>query len=216
MKTFADMGSVNVTDEWMACNAWAYAGASGALTGIPVNYVGGDKIAAVEPVRVLLEASVIGTLAGKKSAIVGAALENIFGVTPLPRVTGPKAQFVKPLSPKELRLRFCQQNAANPLMAYKARPLEGIWATAPYLHNGSVATLYDLLQPPANRPPTFQVGTRAFDPRKVGYQTAPTAAGNTFTFDTSLPGNSNKGHAYGVGALSETERLELLEYLKTL
>jgi hypothetical protein len=77
-----------------------------------------------------------------------------------------------------------------------------------------VPTLYALLQAPANRPKTFNVGTRLYDPTHVGYDTRPGAPGNGFVFDTSLDGNSNKGHDYGVGALSETERLELLEYLK--
>lgn len=52
---------------------------------------------------------------------------------------------------------------------YKARPLNGIWATAPFLHNGSVPTLDDLLLPPAQRPQEFRVGCRGFDPQKVGY-----------------------------------------------
>ena len=215
MKTFAEMGPENRTDEWMACNAWADSGASGALTGIPVNYVNGDKVAADSPVRVLLETSVKGALVGQKKAFVEAAAQNIFGITPIPRVIGPRFALVVPLSAKELRLQQCMRNAADPLMAYKARPLEGIWATAPYLHNGSVPTLYDLLLPPAQRPKTFAVGTRVFDPQKVGYSTSPGADGNTFTFDTSVLGNSNKGHVYGVGALSEVQRLELLEYLKS-
>ncbi|HWA61115.1 MAG TPA: di-heme-cytochrome C peroxidase [Caulobacteraceae bacterium] len=216
MKTFADLGPENLTDEWMACNAWADTGASGALTGIPVNYVNGDRVAASAPVRQLLETAVKGALVGQKKAFVEATAQNIFGVTPLPRAVAPRLALARPLTPKEQRLQLCMKNAANPLMAYKARPLEGIWATAPYLHNGSVPTLYDLLLPPAQRPKTFAVGTRDFDPRKVGYSTSPAAAGNSFTFDTSVPGNSNKGHVYGVGALSEAQRLELIEYLKTL
>ena len=55
-----------------------------------------------------------------------------------------------------------------------------------------------------------------FDPTKVGYDTDPATEGNSFTFDTTLAGNSNKGHVYGVGNFSETQRLELLEYLKSL
>jgi mono/diheme cytochrome c family protein len=214
MKTFADLGPDNLTDEWMACNAFLYTGASGALTGIPINYVNGDKVAASSPVRILLETSVKGALVGQKRAFVEAAAQNIFGITPIPPT--PRLALRVPLSPKQQRLNRCMQNASDPLMAYKARPLEGIWATAPYLHNGSVPTLYDLLLPPAQRPKTFALGTRAFDPRKVGYDTNPAAVGNTFTFDTSLPGNSNKGHVYGVGALTEIQRQELLEYLKTL
>ena len=108
------------------------------------------------------------------------------------------------------------QNASDPLMAYKARPLDGIWSTGPFLHNGSVPTLYDLLQAPADRPKTFWVGARTYDPKHVGYATDAASPGNSFPFNTTLAGNSNKGHDYGVGKLTETQRLELLEYLKTL
>lgn len=52
---------------------------------------------------------------------------------------------------------------------YQARRLDGVWSTAPYLHNGSVPTLYDLLLPPAERPTSFQLGDRAYDPVAVGY-----------------------------------------------
>ncbi len=217
MKTFAQLGPENQTDEWMACNAWANMGDSGALTGVPVNYLNSaDKVAANSPVRVLLETSVKGALVAQKKAFIEAATQNIFGITPIPRPGGPKLAQVTPLTPKQQRLQLCMKNAADPLMAYKARPLEGIWATAPYLHNGSVPTLYDLLLPPEQRPKTFAVGTREFDPQKVGYSTNPTAPGNSFVYDTRLAGNSNKGHVYGVDALSQTQRLELLEYLKTV
>lgn len=99
------------------------------------------------------------------------------------------------------------------LLVYKARPLNGVWAPAPYLHNGSVPTLYDLLLPPAERPTTFAVGRREFDPARVGFRTDPFAGG--FAFDTSLPGNSNAGHEYGTG-LTDAQRWQLVEYLKSL
>lgn len=98
--------------------------------------------------------------------------------------------------------------------ALKARPLDGIWATAPYLHNGSVPTLYDLLLPVDQRLATFYIGSREFDPVKVGYVT--TGGPDTFLFDTSLLGNHNIGHTYGTAELSDTEREELVEYLKSL
>jgi cytochrome c5 len=107
------------------------------------------------------------------------------------------------------------------LRSYKARSLNGIWATAPYLHNGSVPTLYDLLLPrkgekdPVNgeyRPVTFQVGSREFDPEKVGLKSS---GYDGFTFDTSHRGNSNAGHTYGT-ELDKEKRLDLLEYLKSL
>lgn len=119
------------------------------------------------------------------------------------------------------------------IMAYKARPLNGIWATAPYLHNGSVPTLYDLLLPkrqpgdPAEgeyRPDEFTVGSREFDPEKVGFKSA---GYDGFLFRTHIWGNHNSGHEYASGrspqpdgsvlpALDKEQRLDLVEYLKSL
>ena len=99
------------------------------------------------------------------------------------------------------------------LLAYKSRPLNGIWATAPYLHNGAVPTLYDLLLPADQRPTSFWVGRRELDVKRVGITTAK-VEGLT-ELDTSLPGNSNAGHEYGAD-LSEADRWALVEYLKSL
>lgn len=96
---------------------------------------------------------------------------------------------------------------------YKARPINGIWASAPYLHNGSVPTVYDLLLPAAQRPTQFFVGNRELDAVKVGNQT--TAVEAASLFDTRLVGNSNVGHEYGT-QLNEPERMALLEYIKSL
>ncbi|MFT3770923.1 MAG: cytochrome c [Minicystis sp.] len=104
------------------------------------------------------------------------------------------------------------KDPAADLRAYKARPLNGIWASAPYLHNGSVPSLYDLLLPAASRPARFAVGRWEYDPRKVGYVSDGTVP---FVVDTSLAGNSNRGHEYGT-KLSEADRLALIEFLKTL
>ncbi|NVK43463.1 MAG: hypothetical protein HWE39_19640 [Oceanospirillaceae bacterium] len=105
---------------------------------------------------------------------------------------------------------------------YKARPLNGIWATAPFLHNGSVPDLYALLSPVADRPDSFYLGNREFDPVRVGYRSE--AVTGLTRLDTSLPGNHNSGHEFsdeeGPGvigpALSEADRMALIEYLKTL
>lgn len=98
---------------------------------------------------------------------------------------------------------------------YLARPMNGIWATGPYLHNGSVPTLYDLLHP-EQRPAQFKTGGREFDPVKVGYLSDATVNGaNVWTFDTTQPGNSNIGHAFGA-TLPEDRKSALLEYLKKL
>jgi mono/diheme cytochrome c family protein len=96
---------------------------------------------------------------------------------------------------------------------YLARPLTGVWATAPYLHNASVPTLWHLLHPD-QRPKTFITGNREYDPKNIGYATT----GNGWTFDTSQPGNSNIGHLgdkYGTN-LAEDQKAALLEYLKSI
>ena len=101
---------------------------------------------------------------------------------------------------------------AQPLH-YKARPLDGIWSSAPYLHNGSVPTLHDLLLPPEQRPATFYVGGRDFDAQRVGLDTSQGDARNLF--DTRAIGNGNGGHTYGT-RLSLDQKKDLIEFLKTL
>jgi len=105
---------------------------------------------------------------------------------------------------------------------YRARPLDGIWASAPYLHNGSIPNLYQLLLPEQQRLQRFRVGSHQFDPLRVGLSTD-----SGFEFDASLPGNLNRGHS-GPGYtqirddggeyrdFSDAQRWALIEYLKTL
>jgi hypothetical protein len=100
-------------------------------------------------------------------------------------------------------------------LGYKAAPLTGIWATAPYLHNGSVPTLTDLLKPAAARPRSFSMNMGTYDEQKVGIAASPPSGP---TFDTRLWGNHNSGHdgvAYGT-ELSDADKQDLLEYLKSL
>jgi len=121
------------------------------------------------------------------------------------------------------------------IAGYKPRPLEGVWATPPFLHNGSVPTIYQMLLPPDKRDKTFAVGNRLYDPKHLGFVTTPVEGG--FVLDTSLDGNRNTGHAFiatteqlaaakadpkahalpgGVigPLLSDDERYSILEYLK--
>jgi hypothetical protein len=79
--------------------------------------------------------------------------------------------------------------------AYKARPLAGIWATPPFLHNGSVPNLYQLLLPANKRDPKFLMGTKDFDPKNVGYVLKP-LTDRGFVLDTAIAGNSNRGHEF--------------------
>lgn len=98
---------------------------------------------------------------------------------------------------------------------YAARPLHGVWAAAPYLHNGSVPTLADLLTPPDERPKEFPLGHRDYDPEKLGFRTDLPREQWKYTVKTAETGNGNGGHTYGTD-LSGDEKKALLEYLKTL
>lgn len=93
---------------------------------------------------------------------------------------------------------------------YSNLPLDGIWARAPYLHNGSVPTLYDLFLKAELRPMKFFRGCDTYDSVKGGF-----ACQDGFEFQTIKTGNDNKGHDYGTG-LAEKDRLSLVEFLKTL
>jgi hypothetical protein len=99
---------------------------------------------------------------------------------------------------------------------YANHPLDGIWARAPYLHNGSVPTLRALLDAPDARPAVFFRGYDVFDREGVGFvSTVPAADGRVFfRYDTTVPGNSNAGHVYGT-TLSDEDKWAVVEYLKT-
>ena len=115
---------------------------------------------------------------------------------------------------------YARKTDADPnaeLRAYKARPLDGIWAASPYLHNGSVPTLAQLLTPAAQRVTSFQVGSN-YDQVNIGLATTQTQFNYTYvtTGCSNLnSGNSNCGHEYGT-TLSASDKAALLEYLKTL
>ena len=124
---------------------------------------------------------------------------------------------------------------------YRARPLNGVWSTAPYLHNGSVPSLYWMLRPAAERPRQFCMGARDFDPDQVGFRVAAGGDSSCKTGETlfatagsdgkAIHGNSVLGHSFEAApdesmdkyrngvigrAFTDEERYELIEYLKTL
>ena len=109
----------------------------------------------------------------------------------------------------------------KPQNGYVNNLLDGIWLRAPYLHNGSVPTLRDLLTEPAKRPATFCRGSDVYDWKNVGFD-APAPVGNGdaacgmhFLYNTAVEGNSNRGHAYGTD-LGDEDKDALLEFMKTL
>lgn len=107
---------------------------------------------------------------------------------------------------------------AQPEMGYVAPPLDGVWATAPYLHNGSVPNLETLLNSLA-RPTYWQRSKKTddnYDLENVGLKyTEVDKPKNKWVYNTTMEGYGNYGHTYG-DLLSTVERKALIEYLKTL
>lgn len=227
------------TDPLMACNAGFRTAASGNL----FNYQTGRDPVTGAVLRMGREAPVINLL----STTVQQGLEwhpralirGVLGIYSSPPVRAGRPEPQPPFAgggtgegtaryPASLP-EFYQQcvstvyrgKASRNILGYKARPLNGIWATAPYLHNGSVPTLYDLLLPPDQRPRSFYVGSREFDPRRVGFRTARDGS-NSFEFEARdragnpVWGNWNGGHDYGNARLNDRDRWDLVEYMKTL
>jgi mono/diheme cytochrome c family protein len=255
------------TDAQMAHNAVTYQGFSGILRNQYVNFGPGDILLDRKaPVAALLTKATIGVVATPEPDkwFLQRWAEWAYNLA-----TGFRDNKIK-ASMKQGD--YDPDTTADPvasLSAYKARPLNGIWATGPYLHNGSVPTLYDLLLPKRRpgdpedgeyRPDEFEVGSREFDPEKVGLKSSGYGG---FLFNTKgirddtggyTKGNSNAGHEYGARRvanesdgrvdletrelcanekikdadldpsvkekclypMSREDRLDLLEYLKTL
>jgi mono/diheme cytochrome c family protein len=168
-----------------------------------VDAIGTDPTDAVNFARRTLDATMIGKKADTAGAeIIGMVLGGIVnrGLDDL-KITGKERD--QWIGNRDNLLRACE--------AYPARPLAGYWAAGPYLHNGSVPTLYDLLTTPSERPKEFFTGNLEFDPVKVGRVT--TDFQGSFLFKTNITGNSNLGHDFGT-KLTHDEKMDLIEYLK--
>jgi len=99
---------------------------------------------------------------------------------------------------------------------YVAVPHKGLWLRAPYLHNGSVPTLRDMLRLPEERPRVFYRGYDLLDAENGGFVAQGAEAERVGQrFEVELPGNSNQGHLYGT-ELDPAAKEALLAYLKTL
>jgi hypothetical protein len=134
--------------------------------------------------------------------LVGAVLNSYFSENNIP-------------VQKILQMSNCRDNLPRQaVVGFKSKSLEGIIWTAPYLHNGSVPTLTDLLKPAQDRPKKFSIGCQNYDVAKLGFDCNEPDPEN-FLFDTNLEGNSNQGHEYGT-ELSEEQKEYLITYLKSL
>ncbi len=190
------------TDPGTYLNFFNRTGPSGKLEGANVNLIPfNEKIPANASAAMMVSNEVIGTILGSTWPAPSDSLSQFrFGVSPAhPMLVAAAAVSVE----------------------YKARPLDGIWATAPYLHNGSVPNLDELFQPSAQRSKSFSIGVRTFDPVRVGYLTNVPGFPRFNVNDANgnpIAGNSNTGHEgdqYGTN-LQPDERRQLIEYLKSL
>lgn len=233
-RVVASMSKFDVigTDRTMAENSIRHSGYSGMLRNQYVDWpgVGSILIDRRAPVAALLTKTTQGVVAEPYPNA------NVFRRVSDWLVDLGYAFFGNEIHPSIKHGKYQPDSTAEPfasLLSYKGRSLNGIWATAPYLHNGSIPTLYDLLLPERRegdpdgdeyRPSTFVTGSREFDPTKVGFVSE---GYDGFRFDTSLPGNRNSGHEYGtlrdetlsprgLRPLTKEERLDLLEYMKSL
>lgn len=208
------------------------------VAGVMLNHIGDDRKAIFQAAETTISSGIYQRLVG-----IGNSVRKALGFSSEDETAPPDYQKIidtmvaEGLSENEIAARLAQSSDSSAALfdelvrdhfqyhgsdracmevlqtaQYRARPLNGIWATGPFLHNGSVPTLADLLRPASERPAQFIVNNGIFDPVRVGFVSE---VDGGFVLDTSLPGNTNKGHEYGVD-LSEAEHRALLEYLKSL
>ena len=199
------------TDPLMARNALDLKGKTGIFRGKPRFYAKGELMGEEAPALFVVNNIMVGVLKNN-------LLQTLLAKRDSRKLGHPDVIHPPKYVDGEI-IEHGQEVSERALLAYKARPLNGIWAGAPYLHNGSVPNLYQLLLPASDRDKGFFIGSWEFDPVRVGYVSD--RRPGSFLFNTTLPGNSNAGHEYGTGtdglpALTEEEIWALVEYMKTL
>jgi hypothetical protein len=211
IKTRMSTLDVIQTDPWMARNALEQTGKTGVFKGKPRFYTVGEILGEEAPALYMVNNLMGGVLKNNP-------IQSLLAIRDAENAGHPDE--IHP--PKYVDGEFIergQEVSEKALLAYKARPMNGIWTGGPFLHNGSVPNLYELLLPADQRSTSFYIGSWEFDPIKVGY--VDDERPGSFYFDTTLKGNSNVGHEYGTGdygtdPFTEDEIWALVEYMKTL
>lgn len=199
-------------------NALARVAQTAHLKGRLTRLKAGRPLEGQEPSATVLRHTVAGAIAGSISLIT--CKDNI-DIT-----SGDALDRWKKVTWKAITSKSAAQDDDSPdsqkrvkalvkkLAVYKARPLNGIWSSPPFLHNGSVKSLYDLMLPASERK-SFYLGCNEYDPVHAGLNCGP--GEGRFLFDTSINGNTPVGHDFGPrGPNAEDERLAIIEYLKSL
>lgn len=199
------------TDPLMARNALELRGKTGILNGQPRFYKVGEVMGEEAPALFIVNNVMVGVLKNNPLQVLLAKRDA--------KKLGHEDVIHQPKYVDGKIIEHGKEVSEHALLAYKARPLNGIWTGGPYLHNGSVPNLYQLMLPADKRDKTFYIGSWEFDTVNVGYVSTETPG--SFLFDTRLRGNSNAGHEYGTGTdglpvLSDDDIWALIEYMKTL
>jgi hypothetical protein len=225
--------TVENTDSRMYRNALAKINVIGLLDGVTVpQVIGSDPLASGSLQVSVLSAAVANTLLEQLSrdpdGVLEAVLADLQTLTTLPvkgtsRTAGALGPGVTPQTFLQSQVRDLYDRPCSTQgdPAYEARVLYGVWAAAPYLHNGSVPNLWTLLQKPEKRLTPFKLGSNTFDAKNVGLDVSDTAASpSSYTFtpkscDNINDGDSSCGHLWGTN-LSDDDKWSLIEYMKTL
>jgi hypothetical protein len=208
----------------------ARTGLTGNLEGAIVPPVTFTPLKAKEPIITILAASVIGAITQEPGKFVKGLIADPELALELPKLPLDWKQLADPVEAARQALRDGFRDyirteivalglfpAPPTQFKYEAKVMEGIWAAAPYLHNGSAPTLADLLKPAAERPKSFKLGPN-YDLDNVGL--AEDQGASTYVYQTTgcedlKSGDSRCGHEFGT-QLSPEEKKALLEYLKQL
>ncbi len=162
---------------------------------------------------------------GTDDAYFKGQLEKLDGKDLFKDVLTPFMAKVKTTAAKNENIYFLEPYETNrtpvvwktpTINGFAAKPLYGVWATPPFLHNGSVPTMWDLLQPTAQRPRQFHIGGFVYDSKKLGYVEDKTLP-DGFDFQVSCAscdGNDNRGHEFGTD-LSDNDKWALIEFMKS-
>ncbi len=229
------------TDPGMACNAMMHIVPAGRLQG-KLNVMGtvatttdrpfGEEALSTDLLRVLIQRDIMSHKAENAKIFAVNQLESFgqqlvtWAYQPFEDIYDGQSADGDPLAPLRARMQNCVaamrqalvMDPKSPVPVYKARPLNGIWATAPFLHNGSVPTLDDLLKPQDQRPVTWGYLDGEMDTEKLGLADRSTQKGasifSVYSEDgTVIAGNWNGGHEYGTD-LGERERQDLIAFVK--
>ncbi len=193
------------TDPSMARNAIFQRGKTGIFNGKPRFYAVGDIMGDEEPALYIVNNVMGGVLTNNP-------VQSLLAIRDSKNMGHPE-EIHPPKYVDGQIIERGQEVSEKALLAYKARPLNGIWTGGPFLHNGSVPNLYEIMLPAEKRSKSFYIGSWEFDPVKVGYVDEKRAG--SFYFDTTLKGNSNAGHEYGTN-LTDDQIWSVVEYMKTL